>query len=251
MSASAGPMTDLDSPAAGRLKRAGWIVALAGVVASVLVGWIAAATLDLPGTYEWYGVWHGWFSAAVITATLCLVSLGLGTYVSFLPEFRRRGSFARRLLAAEHRNLRAGRGPVAFAVWGVLLGAGLLFFAMCGGYGFDAGNTGYGPAMLWFIVPCFASWGLSVLVPLIVAVSAAVSLAGSRRSGAARDLLLSPPAADTLGWALARAHARRGVWMLLAALPWFATTLLIFGQEVRYSSETDPVLTGLVVRVPR
>ncbi len=241
-----GASSSLRGPGEGisddRLKQVGPYIALVGVALSVLIAWLIAG-VQSPGRYRVDDVWA---QAAIVCIVLGLFSMALGMFVAFLPEFRRTGDFARHLVRAERRSLVASRGVFALAVWLGLLGSGCVFFVLCASYGFDIDDP-RGARVLFFIMPIFAFFGISVLVPVVVAVSTAVGLAGSRRTGGARDLLLAPPTADCLGWASIKAHSLRGIWILVAASPYYATVLLSFSEEIRRVNDTPMLITAIIL----
>jgi hypothetical protein len=224
-----------------RLKHVGPYIALVGVALSVTISWLIAGAQSP----EEYYVDDVWGQAAIVCMVLGLFSMAAGMFVAFLPEFRRTGPFARRLVQAERRSMIAGRGIFALAVWLGLLISGCGFFMLCAVHGFNVNDPrSRGLAFLFFVVPVFVIFGISILLPVVVAVSTAVGLAGSRRTGGARDLLLAPPTSSCLGWATIKAHSLRGIWMLLAAVPYYATAIFIFAWEMRHDSDTPMLITG-------
>jgi len=225
-----------------QLKRIGAWTALVGVTVSIMVAWFTVFVQE-PGEYR---VDDAWAQAATVCAYLCLFSLGLGMAIAFMPELRRTGPFASRLLRAERRNLRAGRGLFATAAWAVMLGSGMVFFMVCAGYGFDGGKARSG-MVFFFITPIIAFFGISLLVPVIVSASTAIGLASARRTGGARDLLLAPPTSESLGWAVVSANVLRGLFVLAAVLPYYAITLLVFAEESTYESQTPMIVTAIVL----
>ncbi len=181
-----------------------------------------------------------WEAACFVYAGLVMLVMGGGLLFAGLPEMLRGGPAARSFAAAEWRHLRGrpgGFGRVfrwgfGLVAWG---GPGLLFAWLYASGRWMRTNEEFA------VVLSLIALGFSLILPVALAVSAAVNLSASRRDGAAAHLLMGPLAADHLGWAAANAQARRGARMLLLALPLYAVAgLLVVFADSGLESEVDP-----------
>jgi len=214
-------------------------VALVGVLLSAVAGWVYGAANVPRNHWELDDVW---LRAGLVYMPGALFSMAVGLLVPGFWELVRRGPVARRFARAEWRNLRAGGGWMGRILWGALLLAGLvalllLFYTRH--FWMPASADGrlrlYRSDLVEVICvsAVFLSFGVSILLPLVVAAGAAVNLSASRRSGAAQNLLMAPLAADYLGWAAVRAQVRRAAWMILAAVPAYLITLMLLASAWR------------------
>jgi hypothetical protein len=216
------------------MKRFGPWAALAGVL---FCGLVCGATAQLcaedgRGSQElehaacWFGM-------------IAFCTLAAGLAISCLPEFMRFGEAAARFARAERRHLGLGRWRWSMVLSLLILAAGTCAFgyvlwtrqyASSGNYHRD-----YGMAVA--VLCTIAAFAVSIFMPPITAVVAAVGMSSSCRSGAARDLLMGPQVADRLGWAAVRAHALRGWLGLLTFLPLYAMAALLFADA--WDSQSD------------
>ncbi len=232
---------------AAALRRWGPRFALIGVLFAAAVGW-AAGSIRQPR--EYYSIDDAWIEAAFIYMALALMALGAGLVISGWPEIVRRGPVARRFRAAERRHLAAGRGLAGRALLVLILSSGvsgaLTLFVLKSNWWRSSYHSNH-LVDLFVIGSVVAAFGLSVLIPVIVAAAAAVNLSSSRRSGAAENLLVAPLTADHLGWAGVESQARRGLWMLASALPFYCITLMLLAGEWRRHADTPVFFTVAVM----
>ncbi len=225
-------------------RRWGPRFALIGVLLAATVAW---STGSLWGTSDYYGRGYKWVEAGLVYIPLALLAMGAGLLVSGWPELRRRGAAARRFLAAERRNLAAGKRVVGRMFWGLILTAGVLSTLLLAASGavWWRGPPG-GLIENVVVISICATFGFSILIPVMVAAAAAVNLSSSRRSGAAENLLVAPLTADNLGWAGSEIQSRRGLWMLATAAPFYWVPVLILVTEFRHQAG-DAIFAGMIV----
>ncbi len=213
---------------AARLRRLGMSVA-----ALCWVGALAVLLVTL-FAYPWEGGGYSarrlFYRAALRYALIVLFGLTAGLHLCCLPEFRRSGAFAARLLRAERLQIGGGRPRLDWMTWGAVflgsLGLMVVWLRQAGVYGSVGpdGNMWAGPLMVACPVLCAA-----VCMVTGFLAGHGVSLAVHR--GGARELLHSTHAAENLGWAATVARQGSGFWASAAAGPVMAGFCIVVAGE--------------------